>query len=178
MRTKAACGEQVSPGHQSMLKVPDSWLIAWPTGKVSEGGWRDAKWPWPGKESVLPRHPPLHPCCTGRNSHLLTATRDEDLHRAAERSHSPFGDGSHTDRAGGIGGHHGQDGHAGVRLGFSGDVLLERGREEKPGLGETAAHPYSRRETQRFIENCLLKLLCCFAFTSPEEMQHQTIYGE
>ena len=91
---------------------------------------------------------PLHPRHTGRGGHLLTAARDEDLHRAAERSHSPFGDGSHADGAGGVGGHHGQDGHAGVLPGFSGAVLLERGREEKPGLGETAARPYSRRETR------------------------------
>lgn len=168
---RATHGEQVPPGYQNMPKVLDSWLTA-----SSEGGWRDAKWSQLGKEGMLFVHlhyPPLHPCCTGRDVHLLTMARDEDLHWAAERSHSSFGDSSHTDGAGGISGHHRQDGQAGVLLGFSGDVLLERGREEKSGLGETAGGK------PRDLLNCpLAKCLCCFAFTSPEEMQHQAIYRE
>lgn len=93
---------------------------------------------WPGKEStscIISHHHSLLPHHTDRDGSLLTAARDEDLHGAAEGSHSSSGDSSHPDRAGGVGGHHGQDNPAGVVPGFSGAVLLESAREE-PELGE------------------------------------------
>lgn len=99
----------------------------WPTGKAPEGGWSDAKWPH-GKHTLgYSQHPALH---------LLTTVRDEDLHGNAERSHSPLGDSSHTDGAGGVGGHHGQHSHAAIQPDLIGDDLQERGREETPGLGK------------------------------------------
>lgn len=83
----------------------------------------------------LGRHPPQYPHRAGRDGHLLTTARDEDLHRVAERSHSPLGDSSHANGVGGIGGHHGQDGQAGVQRGFGGDVLLQREGKESLGGG-------------------------------------------
>lgn len=128
-----------------LLPNQDPWL----TGKASEGGRIYAKWT-NGKHTLCySQHPALH---------LLTTGRDEDLHRNAERSHSPLGDSSHTDGAGGIGGHHGQHGHAAIQPGFVGDDLTERGKEENPGAGEG-------RETCVFTENCPLgNLWSSFAF--------------
>lgn len=103
-------------------QLPDPWL----TGKASQG-WSDAKEPH-GKHTLrYSQHPALP---------LLTSGRDEDLHGNAERSHSPLGDSGHTDGASGVGGHHGQHGLGAVQPGLGGCNLLERGREENPGLGK------------------------------------------
>ena len=47
------------------------------------------------------------------------------------------------------------------------------------GWGRQQPVPTEGGKPGRFVENCpLIKLLRCFASRSPEEMQHQAIYGE
>lgn len=133
-----------------------------------------------GSHAILHPHPG-HACREGRP---LTVVRDEDLHWAAEGPHSPLGDGRHPYGARSIGGHHGQQGHAAVLLGFGGDVLLgERG--DKPGLGQAAARPHQlgtagvkASDLLRIVPS--LRVLHCFASKSPEETEQkqQVIYGE